>query len=170
MLLKLRYELNSNPSLYYIRFESVAMKATSLFNLESGHLWPVCHGVLLVMLFSSSLWFLRWPQRNESRRYSSAAATDCRSSYGIGLELPAILAVSLRPTKVLCCAEIMANFLEHIFLQRPSLPVASHEAWMRYVQDHYSASRVVREFITDQQVVLSESSLPNIVTGMRTPS
>ena len=31
-------------------------------------------------------------------------------------------------TKVLCCAEIMANFLEHIFLQRPSLPVASQEA------------------------------------------
>jgi hypothetical protein len=42
-------------------------------------------------------------------------------------------------TKVLCCAEIMANFLEHIFLQRPSLPVASQEAWMRYVRDHYSA-------------------------------
>jgi hypothetical protein len=34
-------------------------------------------------------------------------------------------------TKVLCCAEIMANFLEHIFLQRPSLPVASQAAWMR---------------------------------------
>ena len=54
-------------------------------------------------------------------------------------------------TKVLCCAEIMANFLEHIFLQRPSLPSASQGAWMRYVRDHYSASRVVREFVTEQR-------------------
>jgi hypothetical protein len=54
-------------------------------------------------------------------------------------------------TKVLCCAEIMANFLEHIFLQRPSLPVASLEAWMRYVRDHYSASRVVRECVTEHR-------------------
>lgn len=54
-------------------------------------------------------------------------------------------------TKVLCCAEIMANFLEHISLQRPSLPVASQEALMRYVRDHYSASRVVREFVTDHR-------------------
>ena len=43
------------------------------------------------------------------------------------------------PPKVLCYAEIMTNFLEHIFLQRPSLPVASQGAWMRYVRDHYSA-------------------------------
>ena len=54
-------------------------------------------------------------------------------------------------TKVLCCAEIMANFLEHIFLQRPSIPVASQEAWMRYVSDHYSASHVVREFVTEHR-------------------
>ena len=54
-------------------------------------------------------------------------------------------------TKVLCCAEIMANFLEHIFLQRPSIPVASQEAWMRYVRDHYSASHVVREFVTEHR-------------------
>ena len=53
-------------------------------------------------------------------------------------------------TKVLCCAEIMANFLEHIFLQRPSIPVASQEAWMRYVRDH-SASHVVREFVTEHR-------------------
>jgi hypothetical protein len=54
-------------------------------------------------------------------------------------------------TKVLCWAEIMANFLEHIFLQRPSLPDASQEAWMRYVQDHYAASRVVRDFVTEHR-------------------
>ena len=54
-------------------------------------------------------------------------------------------------TKVLCCAEIMANFLEHIFLQRPSIPVASQEAWMRYVRDHYSASHVVRDFVTEHR-------------------
>jgi hypothetical protein len=54
-------------------------------------------------------------------------------------------------TNVLCCAEIMANFLEHIFLQRPSIPVASQEAWMRYVRDHYSASHVVREFVTEHR-------------------
>ena len=33
--------------------------------------------------------------------YSSAVATDCRSSYGIGLELPAILAVSLMSATIL---------------------------------------------------------------------
>ena len=50
--------------------------------------------------------------------------------------------------KVLCCAEIVANFLEHIVLQRPSLPRASREAWMLCVRDHYNASSVVREFVT----------------------
>jgi hypothetical protein len=54
-------------------------------------------------------------------------------------------------TKVLCCAEIMANFLEHISLKRASLPVASPNTCMRYVQDHYSASRVVREFVTEHR-------------------
>ncbi|WP_158554854.1 hypothetical protein [Methylovirgula sp. 4M-Z18] len=49
--------------------------------------------------------------------------------------------------KVLCCAEIVTNFLEHIVLQRPSLPRASKEAWMLYVRDHYFASIVVREFV-----------------------
>ncbi|MGA7925913.1 MAG: hypothetical protein WCA20_07950 [Candidatus Sulfotelmatobacter sp.] len=62
-------------------------------------------------------------------------------------------------TKVLCCAEIMANFLEHIFLQRPSLPVASHDAWMRYVQDHYSASRVVSEFVTEHRYWYADAFL-----------
>ena len=54
-------------------------------------------------------------------------------------------------TKVLCCAEIMANFLEHISFQKPSLPDASQGAWMRYIQDHYAASRVVREFVTEHR-------------------
>ena len=54
-------------------------------------------------------------------------------------------------TKVLCCAEIMANSLQHIFLQRPSLPDMSEDAWMRYVQDHYAASRVVRQFLTEHR-------------------
>jgi hypothetical protein len=45
--------------------------------------------------------------------------------------------------KVLCCAEMMANFLEHIVLQRPSPPSASKEAWMLNVRDHYYASGVV---------------------------
>jgi hypothetical protein len=62
-------------------------------------------------------------------------------------------------TKVLCCAEIMANFLAHIFLQRPSLPVASHDAWMRYVQDHYSASRVVKEFVTERRYWYADAFL-----------
>lgn len=50
--------------------------------------------------------------------------------------------------KVLCCTEIVANFLEHIVLQRPSLPISSKEAWMLYVRDHYLASTVVREFVS----------------------
>jgi hypothetical protein len=50
--------------------------------------------------------------------------------------------------KVLCCAEIFANFLEHVVLQRLSLPRTSRDAWMRYVRDHYNSSRVVREFVS----------------------
>jgi hypothetical protein len=68
-------------------------------------------------------------------------------------------------TKVLCSAEIMANFLEHIFLQRPSLPVASQEAWMRYVRDHYSASRVVREFVTEHRHWYADAFLSFIDTA-----
>ena len=71
------------------------------------------------------------------------------------------------PTRpnVLCCAEIMANFLEHIFLQRPSLPVASQEAWMRYVRDHYSASHVVREFVTEHRHWYADAFLNFIGTA-----
>ena len=43
----------------------------------------------------------------------------------------------------------MANFLEHIILQRESLPIASREAWMLYVRDHYDASKVVRNFVAE---------------------
>jgi hypothetical protein len=53
--------------------------------------------------------------------------------------------------KVLCFAEIMANFLEHIFLQKPSLPVSSQEAWMCYIHDHYLTSHVVREFMAEHR-------------------
>lgn len=38
-------------------------------------------------------------------------------------------------TYVLCSAEIVANFLEHIVLQRDSLPLSSREAWLQYVRD-----------------------------------
>lgn len=54
-------------------------------------------------------------------------------------------------TAVLCSVEIMANFLEHITLQRESLPKASREAWMLYVRDHYNASKAVRDFITQHK-------------------
>jgi hypothetical protein len=71
-------------------------------------------------------------------------------------------------TKVLCCAEIMANFLEHVFFQRPSLPVASQEAWMRYVRDHYSASHIVREFVTEHRHWYADTFLNFVdtVTGL----
>jgi hypothetical protein len=55
---------------------------------------------------------------------------------------------TLEWTKVLCCAEIMANFLEHIVIQKPSLPKAFREAWMLYVRDHYKASFAVRDLLT----------------------
>jgi hypothetical protein len=54
---------------------------------------------VMVVLFL--MCFLRCPKRNESPRYSVAAATDCLSLYGIGLELPAILAVSLMSATIL---------------------------------------------------------------------
>ena len=59
----------------------------------------------------------------------------------------------------------MANCIEHIFLQRPSLTVASHDAWMRYVQDHYSASRVVSEFVTEHRHWYADAFL-NIIDAM----
>jgi hypothetical protein len=54
-------------------------------------------------------------------------------------------------SKLLCFAEITANFLEHIVLQKPNLPPASREAWMRYVRDHCAASRAVRDFIGEHR-------------------
>jgi hypothetical protein len=70
-------------------------------------------------------------------------------------------------TKVRCCAEIMANVLEHIFLQRPSLPVVSQAAWMRYVRDHYyySASHVVRDFVTEHRHWCAEAFLEFVDTA-----
>jgi hypothetical protein len=59
------------------------------------------HDAVLFCYAVLGSWFPMGPKRNESRRYSSAAATDCRKSYGIGLELPAILAVSLISATIL---------------------------------------------------------------------
>ena len=56
-------------------------------------------------------------------------------------------------TKVLCCAEIMANSLEHIFLQR------------RVFRIRRKMHGCVMCRITMQRVVLSGSSLPNTATG-----
>ena len=50
-------------------------------------------------------------------------------------------------TKVLCYAEIFANFLEHVFLQKDGLPLASRDAWLRYILDHYRSSMVVGDFV-----------------------
>ena len=54
-------------------------------------------------------------------------------------------------TFVLCSAEIMANFLEYIVLQMESLPVGSRNAWTLYVRDHYTSSKVVRDFIEEHK-------------------
>jgi hypothetical protein len=69
--------------------------------------------------------------------------------------------------KVLCCAEIVANFLEHIVLQRPSLPRASREAWMLYVRDHYNASSVVREFVTHHRDWYADVFVKFVDAGQR---
>ena len=68
--------------------------------------------------------------------------------YDYFFENKLLLAKSPERTKVICCAEIVANFLEHIVLQQPSLPDSSKEAWLLYVRDHYYASSVVREFVS----------------------
>jgi hypothetical protein len=72
-------------------------------------------------------------------------------------------------TKILCYAEIMANFLEHVVLQRPSLPAASRDAWMRYVRDHYSASRVVRDFVSEHRDWYAGAFLNFIEAGPEKP-
>jgi hypothetical protein len=66
-------------------------------------------------------------------------------------------------TKVLCCAEIMANCLENIFLRRPKF--TSCIAWMRYVRDHYSASHVVRDFVTEHRHWYAEAFLNFVDTA-----
>jgi hypothetical protein len=69
--------------------------------------------------------------------------------------------------KVLCCAEIVANFLEHIVLQRPSLPRTSREAWMLYVRDHYNGSSVVREFVTHHRDWYADVFVKFVDAGQR---
>ena len=75
------------------------------------------------------------------------------------------VADTLAPPNVLCCAGITANFLEHIFLRRPSLSVASDGAWMRYVHDHCSSSHVVRVFVTEHRHWYADAFLDFIDTA-----
>jgi hypothetical protein len=53
------------------------------------------------------------------------------------------------PNKVfiLYACEAMANFLEHVVLQRGNLPKHQWVAWSRYIRSTYEASPAIREFI-----------------------
>jgi hypothetical protein len=68
--------------------------------------------------------------------------------YAYFFENKPLSGASAERTKVLCCVEMVANFLELVVLQGPSLSSASREAWLLYVHDHFHSSCVVREFVS----------------------
>ena len=68
-------------------------------------------------------------------------------------------------SKVCCCAEMMANFLEHVVLQKQSLPRESREAWMCYVREHYNNSRVVRDFVNEHKDCYADVFLRHVAIG-----
>lgn len=48
---------------------------------------------------------------------------------------------------ILLAAEAIANFLEHLILQKGNLPVAQWEVWSRFIYSTLKGSAVVVEFI-----------------------
>ena len=93
---------------------------------------------------------------------------DDPSLYGFFYENKPLVGEQHERVKVLCCAEIMAHFLEHIVLQKRSLPKTSRDAWMVYVREHYAMSLVVREFIAEHRSWYAEAFLQFIELSKRT--
>ena len=85
--------------------------------------------------------------------------------YGYFFENERLQSDSPERSKVLCCAEMMANFLEHIVLQRASLPHELKRAWMLYVHDHCRSSCVVREFVSVHRDWYADAFLEFIDAG-----
>jgi len=52
---------------------------------------------------------------------------------------------------VLCIAEALANFLEHLLLQKDQLPPEQWAVWRRFIYSTFDVSTVVCQFITEHQ-------------------
>lgn len=103
-------------------------------------------------------------QSSEILRYIA----DDPSLYGYFYENKPLAGEQQERVKVLCCAEIMAHFFEHIVLQRRSLPKTSRDAWMIYVRERYAMSLVVREFIAEHRSWYAGAFLEFIEHSRRT--
>jgi hypothetical protein len=54
---------------------------------------------------------------------------------------------SQRRVDLLCATELMANYMEHICLQKDNLPPKAWLSWRKFVLDIYQNSPVVRDFL-----------------------
>lgn len=54
--------------------------------------------------------------------------------------------------RVLLIAEVYANYLEHIVVQRPSLPKQDWTAWATWVRTMYGSSPVLRDLISNSSL------------------
>jgi hypothetical protein len=148
----------------------------------------ILHAVTVLLAASSAYYIWRQlravvysGQENLSERLASQSieiiqliASDSKL-YGYFYSRKPLLDEEVIHSKVLCYAEIVANFLEHVFLQRDGLPTASREAWLRYVLDHYRSSKVVGDFVESHRewyasvfVDYVETSPSDAVHGMET--
>jgi hypothetical protein len=51
-----------------------------------------------------------------------------------------------KQNEVMCAAEIVANFMEFVALQRQNLPKSVWERWATYIKDRYHTSKVLRDY------------------------
>ncbi|MEP6676466.1 MAG: hypothetical protein ABJA78_14995 [Ferruginibacter sp.] len=52
---------------------------------------------------------------------------------------------------ILYATEALANFMEHLVLQKESLPVKQWEVWKRFIYTTFEASLIIRSFIMEHK-------------------
>jgi hypothetical protein len=61
--------------------------------------------------------------------------------------------------RILYVIEAIANFLEHLVLQKPNLPKRQWTTWLRFIRSTYESSPAIREFIKSRRDWYSEELL-----------